>query len=267
MHHTGFNIKYATASRRSGRQEMANSDINLSGFTRVDIRGPFRFEIIKADSFAVTIDDGWRRTRAFVVGDLLVVDHPWYDVLGWFTPWKTPHVKVQMPDLLELKVSGANSGAMAGFQSAHDFRLQVRGASRLTGDITAENCQVDLVGASTTELTASVTNLKLKVTGASRLTGTVKANRGEVEVLGASRMRLSGSLEDAAIKVAGASHLDLDDFTLRNPSIKLYGASQCTVNVEGKMDVELAGASRLIYGGNPVIGNMRVVGASTVARK
>jgi hypothetical protein len=246
---------------------MASRNIDLSGFTTVDIRGPFQFEVIKADSFSVTIDDGWKRTRAFVDGDRLIIDHPWYDVAGWFTPWITPRVKVLMPDLFELRVAGANRGTMTGFQSAHDFRLQVRGASRLSGDVAAADCQVDLAGASSVDLSAAAGNLKLKVVGASKLAGTVKADRGEMEALGASKISLSGSLGAAAIMVAGASHLSLDDFTLCNPSIKIYGASQCTVNVEGKMDVGLSGASRLTYGGNPVIGNMRVVGASTLARK
>jgi hypothetical protein len=247
---------------------MSTEQFNLTGFTKVDIKGAFRFEVVRADAYTVSVDRYWyHQTRVYQQDDVLVVYHPWYDVLGWFTPWITPAVKVAMPALRELTVSGASVGSAKGFDSTQDFKLRVRGASRLTGEINAGNSEIDVAGASRIELAAVVKNLNFKVAGASRISGSLKADKCEIHVAGASRIGLKGSIGDAVIDVAGASRLDLGDLTTRVAGIKIVGASQCAVNVQDKMDAELAGASRLVYGGNPVMGNIRMVGASTMSRK
>ena len=117
------------------------------------------------------------------------------------------------------------------------------------------------------ELTSTVKEFKLKMAGASEVKGTLKGGGGKIDVVGASRVRLSGTMGDAVIRVAGASHLEMDDFTVNNADIRLVGASSVSLNISGKLDAELAGASRLLYGGNPVMGNVKTVGASTLNRK
>ena len=247
---------------------MNTEHLNLTGFTQLDISGAFEFEIVRADSFGVAITREWfKRTRAFKDGKVLIIDHPWYDVLGWFTPWIIPKVKVEMPELRELRVSGASRGSVSGFVSPHDFKLKLSGASRLTGDITSGNAEFDVAGAGKIELASSVKALKLKMVGASEFRGSIKADSGEIEVLGASRMRVSGTMGDAVIRVGGASHLEMGDFTVHNANIKLAGASHCILNVAGKLDAELAGASGLTYGGNPIMGNIMTAGASTLTKK
>jgi hypothetical protein len=171
-----------------------------------------------------------------------------------------------MPELRELKVSGASKGSATGFDSSGDFRLQVRGASNVTGEVKAGDSELDVAGASQIRLGLSAGRLRLKVAGASKLSGELRAETGDIHVVGASRIGLRGDMEDAQIDVAGASRLDMDDFTVRNAGIKLAGASRCRVNVAGKMDAELLGASRLVYGGSPVIGNIRAMGASHLTR-
>ena len=243
-------------------------NLNLSDFTAVDIRGAFHFDLVRSDSFSVSISEQrFKRTRVYKEGPVLVVDHPWYDVLGWFTPWIIPAVKVGMPELHELKISGASTGSITGFLSSHDFKLKVQGASRLAGDITSGNAEFDVAGASRVDLTSTVKEFNLKIAGASEFKGTLSGGNGKTDVVGASKVKLSGSMADSVIRVAGASHLDMDNFTVQNADIRLVGASSCSLNIIGKLDAELAGASRLSYGGNPTMGNIRTVGASTLTRK
>ena len=247
---------------------MNTENLSLNDFTGLDIRGAFHFEIARSDSFSVSITrQRFKHTRVYKEGAVLVVDHSWYDVLGWFTPWIIPEVKVGMPELHELKVSGASRGSINGFVSTHDFNLKVRSASRLTGDISSGNAVFDIAGASHIDLASTVKEFKLKIAGASELTGVLKSGGGKIDVIGASRLKLSGAMGDSVIRVAGASHLDLEDFTVNNADIRLAGASSCYLNVNGKLDAELSGASRLSYGGNPVMGNIKTAGASTVSKK
>lgn len=245
---------------------MKTEDLSLSDFIGVNVRGPFNFEIAKSDSFAVSVTRGWfKHTRAFVDSGTLVIDHPWYDVLGWFTPWVTLRARVEMPELRGLTMSGASRGSIKGFISPGDFELRVRGASRLTGDMIAGDSEFDVVGASRIDLTGSAKALKMRIAGASRFKGTLKADTGDIQVLGASRLTVSGSIGDASIRAAGASRLELA--SVHNANVKLSGASRCSLDVEDKLDVDVAGASKLVYGGNPVMGDIRSVGASTIDRK
>ncbi len=247
---------------------MSTEQINETGFTRLDIKGAFQFQIARADAYNATVENNWfHRTKVYKQDDTLVVYHPWYDILGWFTPWITPAIKVSMPELRELRVAGASRGSAKGFNSPQDFKLKVRGASRLDLEVAAGNAEFDLAGASRMGLAAAVKEMRLNVAGASRITGSLKAEKGEIHVAGASRIGLKGGIGDAVINVEGASRLDLGDFTARTAGIKIVGASQCSLNVQDKMDAELAGASRLLYGGNPVMGNIRMVGASSIAKK
>ncbi len=247
---------------------MTTEQLNITDFKRLDIKGAFRFDVSKADTFAVSVGQNWfHRTKVYKQGEILVVYHPWYDVLGWFTPWITPTVKITMPELLELNVSGANNGSAKGFTTTQDFRLKVHGASTLVTEFGAGNCDIDVAGASRIELAAVVKDVKFNVAGASRVSGSLKAEKGQIHIAGASRIGLNGAIGEATIDVAGASRLDLAGFTARVASIKVVGASQCSINVQDRMDADLAGASKLLYGGNPVMGNIKMVGASSISRK
>lgn len=247
---------------------MAIEQLSITDFKRVDIKGAFRFEVSKADTYGVSVGQNWfHRTKVYKQDETLVVYHPWYDVLGWFTPWITPTVNIAMPELVELGVSGANNGSARGFNTTQDFKLKVHGASTLIAEFGAGNSVIDVAGASRIELAAQVKDVKFNVAGASRVSGSLKAEKGQIHIAGASRIGLTGAIGEATIDVAGASRLDLADFNVRIASIKVVGASQCSVNVQDKMDADLAGASKLLYGGNPVMGNIKMVGASTIARK
>lgn len=245
---------------------MRTENLSLSDFTRVEVRGAFNFEIVQSDSFEVSITRDWfKHTRAYADKGTLVIDHPWYDVVGWFTPWMTLRARVQIPELHELKLSGASRGSVKGLVSSHELKLRVRGASRLAGDIVAGDSDFDVSGASRVDLACSAKALKVNVTGASRFRGTLEAETGEIQTLGASRLTLSGSIGDASIKAAGASRLELA--CVHNANVRLSGASHCSLDVDGKLDVDLAGASRLVYGGSPFMGDLRSVGASTIKKK
>ena len=55
-------------------------------------------------------------------------------------------------------------------------------------------------------------------------------------------------------------------FPVHNADVKLSGASQATVNLDGRLDADLSGASHLEYIGEPTMGVMTTSGASTVSR-
>jgi hypothetical protein len=66
---------------------------------------------------------------------------------------------------------------------------------------------------------------------------------------------------------SGASRFNLDDFTVNNADVDFSGASSGTVNLDGRLDADLSGASRLWYIGEPNMGNIDTSGASTISKK
>jgi len=84
---------------------------------------------------------------------------------------------------------------------------------------------------------------------------------------GASSLSARGTANDVLIIASGASHLELSDYPVHNANVTLSGASRATVNLDGRLDADLSGASRLLYIGEPTMGDIQTSGGSTVSEK
>ncbi len=144
-------------------------------------------------------------------------------------PFRTLKAEITMPDLYELSLSGATRGTVKGFSSSHDFILGLSGASRLSGDITAGDAQFIASGVST--------------------------------------IQLQGSADDMTVNASSASRVELASFPVNNAQVILSGASRGTVNLGGRLDADLSGASKLSYIGEPTMGNIQTSGGSTLSKK
>ena len=87
-----------------------------------------------------------------------------------------------------------------------------------------------------------------------------------VDLSGASTFNAAGSANDLVSVVSGASNLYLSDLPVNNANMNLSGASHAQINVNGRLDAVLSGASSLKYSGSPTLGNINTSGASTVSR-
>jgi hypothetical protein len=93
------------------------------------------------------------------------------------------------------------------------------------------------------------------------------ASNIEFDISGASRIQLEGSANDMVASVSGASRLNLGSFTVNNADVSFSGASSGTINLDGRLDADLSGASRLSYIGEPTMGTINTSGASTLSKK
>ena len=229
----------------SGRLETREFDYR--DFTRVEAGSAFEVEITRADSYRVTItaDDnvfGYLDIRK--QGDTLHIG--FRGIRGLVNT--TQRAVITMPNLQGLNLSGASKGRVGGFSSANPLDLKLSGASSLdTDNLEAGDTRFD-------------------VSGAGRVSGNIRIANGKFDLSGASRVELTGSATDISIQASGASRLTLDDFTVRNASVNLSGASSATVNVSGQLDAKLSGASRLQYSGNPTLGTIDVSAGSELRR-
>jgi hypothetical protein len=232
---------------------MTTREYNLTGFTRITVRHAIELEVVRSDSYKISVsgsDSAINNIDVFLEGDTLVLGYK-LNLVSFFTlPFSRTIITVAMPELRELNINGATRGTISGFDNAGDFTLYVSGASRL--DIN----------------NVSVNNMKWDMSGASRIVGQIKvATNFDVRLTGASRVDLKGSAQDISVDASGASYLSLKDFPVGNAKLRLMGASYSGINVNGKLDVSLDGASRLEYDGHPVLGDIKIAGASNFKRK
>ena len=200
----------------------------FTDFTEVEVSSAFEFEIEQSSSYSINVTaDDNIMEYVRVSQDGQTLKIGLRTVM-WLGP-VTLKVSVTMPELSGLDVSGASRGTVSDFSSNEDLDITVSGASRVTGDLVAGNVDFDISGASTIEL--------------------------------------EGSASDMVADVSGASSFKLDDFTVNNANVDFSGASSGTINLNGRLDADLSGASRLWYIGEPTMGDIDTSGVSTLSKK
>jgi hypothetical protein len=232
---------------------MGTQNFNLSGFTRVNVRFAMDVEIVKSETFGVSVsgaDSLIDDINVYLEGDRLVIGYR-FNFFSFITaPFSRAHAVISMPVLREMQVTGAASVLIREFDSDQDFALYVAGASRVEfRGFSAANMNWDLSGAS-------------HIDGQMKLTGNT-----DIRVSGASKIYLRGSAQDIMVDASGASHIDLREFPGRNGKVRMSGASRSWINLNGKLDVDLNGASNLEYDGQIAMGDVRVNGASSLRKR
>jgi len=233
--------------------EMETRQYDFTEFTRVDIGSAFEYEIQQADTYSVSITANsnlFDDIRVAKAGQTLEigVELPGVAVTIFNA---SPNLKalITMPQLQGLDSSGATNGTVTSFRSDDNLDVAVSGASTVKlEDIASGDTAFD-------------------ISGASKVTGDIAVKDLELEVSGASTVQLKGSANSLAVDGSGASHLKLADLKMGNADVTLSGASDATINLVGRLDADLSGASTLEYIGEPTLGIMDTTGASTVKRK
>ncbi len=227
---------------------MNNQRFDYTDFTRVKIERALSVDILRQDSYSLTIGDDFSRIRVEKTGDTLVIGRRGLDWIALFHP--QPHVVITMPAIYGLTLSGASHARLVGFQSNNELAIKLSGASHL-------------------ELSRlSTGNLKTNISGASNLAGEININ-GDVqfEISGASRVELAGNAKTAKIQLSGASQSRLANLALAKATLNASGASSVQLNVKENLDINVSGASRLEYAGHPAMGIIQVAGASTIKQR
>jgi hypothetical protein len=228
-------------------------NFDYAGFDNVEVSSSFEVELVQSATYSVTITaqeklfDQISLTKA---GGTLQINLQW----GWGTwvsswGYQRPKARITMPELYELKLSGASKGSATGFRSSHDTNVFLSGASSLEVDF-------ELAYGS-----------RIEVSGASRLNGKVRATDIRLQIDGASSADLSGSVAGINLEASGASRANLEDLSAEQVSVELSGASRATVSPKDKMRVNISGASSLTYTGSPSLESIEVSGASTIHKK
>jgi hypothetical protein len=207
----------------------ASRNVDAKDFTTVEVNGPFEVTLERGDKFNVTVT-GDDNLLQFIdvqnaAGKLSIDIQSGQNL----RPKSGLKVKINMPAIEAVNLHGACSGSLNGFKGGKDLKVDVEGASTITGEI--------------------------------------QAGKLTLEAVGASQIKLTGKAHECNAEAGGASQLHLGDLAVEKAVIQLDGASSGAVKASDKLDYELNGASHLDYRGSPKIGNNEIQGASSVSQQ
>jgi hypothetical protein len=249
---------------------MTVKEYDIKGFDRVRLSGPFDFDIVPNQHFHISVRPShFQRVLVVREGDTLNIRLAWlYSMLG-LVAGRRSQVQISMPELREVRAAGASLGNIGDFNTTHDFRLSLAGASQVNlGNITAADITQNIVGSSQLCVKHLVGNkMEINLVGASRFKDQLELTSDlHLKITGASKLETSGQAANLSLNMTGASQASLANLSVQNARVKLVGASRAVVNPGGQLDADLVGASTLNWLGNPTMGNIYSAGASTIGK-
>jgi len=231
-----------------GSGNIVTRSYDFVDFNRLEISSAFDVEVVRGSAFSISVtadENMFDFIRVSQIENTLKIDmSPGYSYF--------PSVliaRVVMPDIQSLSAFGASRVEVSGFTFEHEFAADISGASTL-----------EFAG-------AVMGDVRLDAGTASRIQGVIRAIDIDFEVTGASRVNLNGNARNVHITGGGASNIDLSGMEAHNATVGLSGASSTVVNITGRLDAGLTGASHLKYIGEPELGNINLSDFSTVSQQ
>ena len=97
--------------------------------------------------------------------------------------------------------------------------------------------------------------------------GDIETGDANFDTSGGSNVTLGGSGQDLTVDASGGSQVNLDDFSVVGANIEASGGARVTVNPSGTLDADASGGARIIYLGNPTMGEIDSSGGASINRK
>jgi phage shock protein PspC (stress-responsive transcriptional regulator) len=178
-----------------------------SGFTEVEVHGALRVAVRQGSSYQVEAagrTEDLDELRLDTSGDRLVVRQRG-SFLSGFAGSKHPIlVVITMPQLDQLKLSGACQSDVSGFSEAN-LALDISGASTARLDVRVPRLELDMSGACSAELSGSADDLRIDGTGVCQVSGlNLQTQRATIDLGGMSQARVRTS-EQLTVDLSGSS--------------------------------------------------------------
>ena len=212
-----------------GSKNIVETEYSIKDFSALDISSTFKTEIIQSDEFRVVISYNENLKEHLKIKKSAETLKIGLKSLRGLKNAKLS-AKVYMPTLERVQISGACQVSIPNF-----------------------NCK----------------NLDLDFSGASGLYANIRVeNELNIEGSGASIVDLEGTTKHANIDFSGASKLKAKRLIVeQNLEVDCSGASIITLTANGKMNLDLSGASAFYYYGSGQIMKQNLSGVSSIKRK
>jgi eukaryotic-like serine/threonine-protein kinase len=235
-----------------GSGHPATKDVGVADFDSLEIVHPFEVEIIRADSFGVTVtadDNVLEHVEAIKKGSSLKINL----AEGKLYRIKRGSLKttVRMPTLLSLGLSHGARGTVRGFKSNRDLNVRASHGSTLDGEVEAGNLEIEASHGSTLQLKGKARDGRLAASHGSTLSLSDLALRAvEVSVEHGSTSKFDARSTDG-FKVT-ATHGSVVNGSVEAGHVVVETGHSSSVTLKGRAqraDVEASHGCRLALGG------------------
>jgi hypothetical protein len=214
---------------------MARKEYDFSGFTGVEARNAMKVEVKRGDTFSVAVeadDQALGDVNVTMFNNMLTakLEARWGHIGMIFKGRSSPKLLVTMPDT---PVAGTGRRQPRG-----DFRFYR--PRNLPGD-----------------------TVRGQFAYGGRLRQADETGRGAPLLTSNSAAAPTAQISN----LSAASNANLEKMTVGDARIKLGGAASMTIDVTGKLDAAVSGASNLKWLGTPTLGDVRITGASSFSKK
>ena len=184
---------------------------DINGFSGIEVSSSIKIDVRQGDTYRVELltnnPENLEDIRIEKIGNTL--DISLEDRFKIFNDLDVT-VKITMPKLENLELSGATAGKVVHFQNQDRLNVDISGASSLQLDADAKNINLDLSGASSVELIGRIDKLSVDLSGASSLEADrAKIIDADVEASGASHAEFSNVAGRLRQEVSGASEVEV----------------------------------------------------------
>jgi phage shock protein PspC (stress-responsive transcriptional regulator) len=169
------------------------------------------------EEYKVTVtgrEDDLNKLEFNVVDNELIINKKHYNSYCIFCFSNSVVIDIELPELVELDLSGASKSTVSGFES-EEFSLNLSGASKSDIDMNVDDITIDISGA--------------------------------------SKLTLVGQAKNVVAEASGASKIYAFGFSSKNIELDLSGASKAEVNVSDSLNIDASGASIIYVYGDPTI--------------
>ncbi|AIZ64236.1 hypothetical protein PK28_12055 [Hymenobacter sp. DG25B] len=193
-----------------GRRTFSNKD-----FSQIEVSGAYRVYVRRGDTYQIEAagnERDLRNLRVETTGDRVAIFSRRGGLFGLSNMKDPILIRIQLPTLRHIELSGASLGDIAGFSG--------------------EPLQVEQSGASAAKLNVNVPRLELELSGACKT-----AVRGEAREL--------------KVEESGLCNVEALNLRTNRAKLDLSGASKARVRVAERLQAEVTGSSYVYYAGNP----------------
>jgi len=126
---------------------------------------------------------------------------------------------------------------------------------------------IDLSGGAQAKLSMDIKDsFSGDFSGGSGLSGNLSCSDINLEISGGSEIKLTGKASDFTADASGGSIFHLKEFVVKDVNADLSGGARLEIKMNGTLNVDASGGSRVVYYGNARIGQTDFSGGSGISR-
>lgn len=198
-----------------GERGSYSKQFPVSEFKKIDIGGAYSIIVRQGTEFGVTADSDNQENiddiKVMVEDGVLRVKRTQEFNLFDADKWERIGLVITMPTIEGLSLSGANKTLVTDFKGLAKLNVDISGASKSEIHVDADQLSVNISGASKATLKGSAKSAKLDAHGACKLTATeMTIQNADVNASGASKVELS-RVPNLNRHASGASKINVQE--------------------------------------------------------